>query len=154
MQTSIRLFKDTRKTYLKKEIKKMAKNFDNVDKTESVYNDMRTATGSIPAAEEATEPKKKQPAKKNTKASKTQKTQATQKTRSTRKTQERKQEKERPTERMNLSLTPSNLEYIQIMSGIYELDKCKFVNMVLEEHAAQNEKIYKDILKLKGSLTK
>lgn len=132
-----------------------SKNFMNeLNETGSVYNDIETAIGSTPAAEETTEPKKKQPAKKNTKASKTQKTQATQKTRSARKTQERKAEKERPTARMNLSLTPTNLEYIQVMAGIYGLDKCKFVNMLLEEHAAQNEKIYKDILKLKGSVTK
>lgn len=131
------------------------KNFTNeLNETGSVYNDIETAIGSTPAAEETTEPKKKQPAKKNTKASKAQKTQATQKTRSARKTQEHKAEKERPTARMNLSLTPTNLEYIQVMAGIYGLDKCKFVNMVLEEHAAQNEKIYKDILKLKGSVTK
>ena len=124
------------------------KNFTNeLNETGSVYNDIETAIGNTPAAEEITEPKKKQPAKKNTKASKTQKTQATQKTRSTRKTQER------PTERMNLSLTPSNKEYIEVFAGMYGVDKCRFVNMVLEEHAAQNEH-YKEIMKIRGKINK
>lgn len=45
--------------------------------------------------------------------------------------------------KMNMSFTPSNMEYLRVMAGVNGMTVTRFMNYIIEQHAAANAERYK-----------
>jgi hypothetical protein len=45
--------------------------------------------------------------------------------------------------KMNMSFTPSNMEYLRVMAGVNGMTVTRFMNYIIEQHAATNAERYK-----------
>ena len=50
--------------------------------------------------------------------------------------------------RINMSFTPSNMEYLRVMAGISGTTVTRFVNQMIEEHAEANKERYQRALEV------
>lgn len=44
--------------------------------------------------------------------------------------------------RMNMSFTPSNMDYLRVMAGIQGMTVTRFMNQIIEEHIEANAERY------------
>lgn len=98
-----------------------------------------SANDAVQEAQEAQKPYKAQEASKEQLEATIQEMQAYIEAQETRRTQGRKGLK---MARMNMSFTPSNMDYLKVMAGINGMTITRFMNLIIEQHAEANAERY------------
>ena len=101
-----------------------------------------TANDSTQEAQEAQEPHKVQEVPQEQIAATVQDMQAFIEAQETRRTQGRKGLK---MQRMNMSFTPSNMDYLKVMAGVNGMTITRFMNYLIEQHAEANAERYQRV---------